>query len=86
LRKPFNGNPTPTSGQCDACDNSQTRRRRELCALSLEQGTVEACLSHMANPLARKMAEEGKLPHQMIMILIYSIAVCALRKQNLQLP
>ena len=45
------GSPTPTSGQCDACDNSQTRRRRELSAPSLEQGTVEACLSHMADPL-----------------------------------
>jgi hypothetical protein len=86
LRKPFNGNPTPTSGQCDACDNSQTRRRRELCAPSLEQGTVEACLSHMANPLAQRMAEEGSAPHQMIMILIYSIVVCASCKQNLQPP
>jgi hypothetical protein len=52
----------------------------------LEQGTVEACLSHMANPLAQRMADEGSAPHQMIMILIYSIVVCASCKQNLQPP
>jgi hypothetical protein len=40
----------------------------------------------MADPLAQKMAEKGDALYQMIMILIYSIAVCVPRKQNLQLP